>query len=830
MDEQHSHLGTATGAPIAEITSQCLVKFDLIDKVHDKDLAQRLINVPRSRGLQRSSFSFPGLRNHFLRWIQKSGALSVLDLSLDETLKGLNRLFSIINRMLEWILRSLNCLAQIPSSDTLPSSAKHDDRWLLWQEASMSIEGALETLHSVSHEIRRLSPQQYEDQLTTTETEAHMAFRENMIALVGRRFPAARKDVCELLGKSIAATRHMLLQAQARERSANRMSRQSTPALSQDRDTRSRARAAINRQGRRTRSAGPTSSTRVTTSSQYSPQTPILERVQGPSQTALRRVMSNFTTPQHDSSDYPPMPEVSQEQAAVHDWLREVHTKQWYCDSGHESTFTFELEAEWRQQMLDPASHPKQPETRSLLQLKALSQLKQRRVRRDMYVCLLCERIPEEVQQKLETGHQDTADLYNCIMSHIATHLKSLSLLAIPFLADVADETAKLDQDSVASTKDHTNRPVNNESLPDLQTAASDMPLGQSPDLNHEIIELNMGEGWDDDFEGYRQPNEAPESARRSWTDYLPRCKYEQDPEVMRLLGLDQVEKHLGSNETQTSTTDVDFQDDVGQTALSLAAQEDDIETMRGLIVMGANIELPDRNGKTPLCWAAAEGKERAVKFLIDHGAQIEATEHIYGRTSLSWAAARGHVDVVRVLCVEGAQVNAVDDSKRTAMSWAAARGNEETLQLLLDAGADVQSNDTEFWRTPLHWAATRNRPKNVSLLLQHGAAIEAIDGSSKTPLCLASQDGYAAVVEVLLNNGADIETLHPKYAQTPLSLASGGGYEDVVRLLLEHGAKIDAKDSQGRTARDWAIEESQDEIVKLLEAHPGDRISLPYR
>ncbi|KAF5566183.1 ankyrin repeat [Fusarium napiforme] len=851
MDEQYNHLDTATGAPIVNITLKCLQRFDLIEKTHHEDLVQHLINAPRSRRLQRSSFSFPGLRNYFTRWIHEYGALSPLDLSLDEKLKGLNRLFSIVNRMLEWILRDLDRLANIPRSATASPSATHDDHLLLWQEASMSIEDAVEHLQSVSHEMRRLSPQQLEDLLTTTETEEHTALRENMIALVGRRFPAARKDLCDLLGKSIAARRRMLLQAEARERSAN--------SPSQGNNTRSRPKAAINHTGRRTQSAGPSSSTSVTRASfQSNPHASILEQVQGPSREALRRVMSNFTTPQHDSSDYPPVPKVSQGQAAVQcpfcfvvweqtnsesvnlglwklhidehikpysclfprcaisltffvhqqewedhmesehssDWLREVHTKQWYCDSGHESTFTFELEAQWKEHVLDPASHPERKETPNQSQLTTLSQLSRRRVLRDMYVCLLCERVPEEVQQKLQTGHDDSADLYHCVMSHVATHLKSLSLLAVPCLREAADETAQLDQDSVVSTKGQTNERLNDDSLLELRTAASDIPPGQSSDLEHEIIDLNIQEGWDDDFFGYRQPNEAPESARRSWTDYLPRYRYEQDPEVLKLLGSYPVPKHLGSSETQTATTDVDFQDDEGQTALSLAAQEDDIETMKRLISMGADIELADRDGKTPLCWAAAEGKESAVKFLIDKGAQIEATEHIYGRTSLSWAAARGHASVVQVLCMHGAQVNALDKSNRTPMSWAASRGNEETLQLLLDAGAEFKSRDSDFSRTPLHWAATRNRAKNASLLLQYGAEIEAVDESSKTPLCLASQDGYAAVVEVLLKNGADIETLHPKYAQTPLSLASGGGYEDVVQLLLKHGAKVDAKDS----------------------------------
>ncbi|KAH7215243.1 ankyrin repeat-containing domain protein [Fusarium oxysporum] len=112
---------------------------------------------------------------------------------------------------------------------------------------------------------------------------------------------------------------------------------------------------------------------------------------------------------------------------------------------------------------------------------------------------------------------------------------------------------------------------------------------------------------------------------------------------------------------------------------------------------------------------------------------------------------------------------------------------------------------------------------------LLHGSQIDVIDGSSKTPLCLTSEDGYAGVVEVLLKNGADMDSRHPEYAQAPLSLASEGEHEDVARLLLAQGAKVDATDSQGRAARDRAIDEGHDEIVKLLETYQGEQISLAY-
>jgi len=73
------------------------------------------------------------------------------------------------------------------------------------------------------------------------------------------------------------------------------------------------------------------------------------------------------------------------------------------------------------------------------------------------------------------------------------------------------------------------------------------------------------------------------------------------------------------------------------------------------------------------------------------------------------------------------------------------------------------------------------------------------------------------------------MEARHPEYAQAPLSLASEGEHEDVARLLLAQGAKVDATDSQGRAARDRAIDEGHDEIVKLLETYQGEQIPLAY-
>jgi ankyrin repeat protein len=43
------------------------------------------------------------------------------------------------------------------------------------------------------------------------------------------------------------------------------------------------------------------------------------------------------------------------------------------------------------------------------------------------------------------------------------------------------------------------------------------------------------------------------------------------------------------------------------------------------------------------------------------------------------------------------------------------------------------------------------------------------------------------------------------------------GGYEAVVNLLLEKGADVEYKSSNGRTPLCWAAEKGQEAVVKLL-------------
>ena len=96
---------------------------------------------------------------------------------------------------------------------------------------------------------------------------------------------------------------------------------------------------------------------------------------------------------------------------------------------------------------------------------------------------------------------------------------------------------------------------------------------------------------------------------------------------------------------------------------------------------------------------------------------------------------------------------------------------------------------------------------------------IDAKDGSGRTPLLWAAENGYETVVRLLLDTGkVDIDAKN-KDGQTPLLWAAKNGHGTVVRLLLDTGkVDIDAKDDSGRTLLSWAAEKGYEAVVNLLQ------------
>ncbi|XP_063923678.1 uncharacterized protein LOC135137853 [Zophobas morio] len=100
---------------------------------------------------------------------------------------------------------------------------------------------------------------------------------------------------------------------------------------------------------------------------------------------------------------------------------------------------------------------------------------------------------------------------------------------------------------------------------------------------------------------------------------------------------------------------------------------------------------------------------------------------------------------------------------------------------------------------TALVVASASGHQAVVDNLLQLGAEISCLDKRGRTPLYTAAFNGHEKVVECLLKSGADINRCN-NLGWTPLYVASWNGFQKTVECLVKCGAEIDRGSHRGWT------------------------------
>ena len=120
------------------------------------------------------------------------------------------------------------------------------------------------------------------------------------------------------------------------------------------------------------------------------------------------------------------------------------------------------------------------------------------------------------------------------------------------------------------------------------------------------------------------------------------------------------------------------------------------------------------------------------------------------------------------------------------------------------------------FGGTPLHIAAGHGLTDVVELLLENKANVNALDKFGRTALIDALNSGKIELVSLLLANGCQVE-IACRDGRTALHIAVLHDLKEVVKLLLENKANIEARDNRGSTPLHIAVEHNQEQMVKLL-------------
>jgi len=188
-------------------------------------------------------------------------------------------------------------------------------------------------------------------------------------------------------------------------------------------------------------------------------------------------------------------------------------------------------------------------------------------------------------------------------------------------------------------------------------------------------------------------------------------------------------------------------------------------------------------------------------------------------------AAAAGDLSFLRLSVRQKTMANDVfwsqlDDDGQGVAHLAAENGQIEALRYILASGANPTQLDKSGY-TPLHRAAKAGKVDAVKALLDMHIISPRIEGSfKKTPLHLAARYKQAEVIEILLAQGANINSQTDKFV-TPLHEAVTVGDANSARALLkDRGLNVNLVDKHGHSPLYYAIALGFVDIAGMIVGH----------
>ena len=290
---------------------------------------------------------------------------------------------------------------------------------------------------------------------------------------------------------------------------------------------------------------------------------------------------------------------------------------------------------------------------------------------------------------------------------------------------------------------------------------------------------------------------------------------------------------------------------------LRLATQKRNLRILRFLIAKGGdiNVTISTVYLSTPLHIAAANEAEVA-QFLLDNGANINATNY-KGFTPLYLASFYCYLDMVKLLLFNNADTSIKDVNGKTAsdvvggyrrnmcdsdarrkiasmLEHTAKVSSIGTIQTVLEMGnnystADVTSKKVELFIDELFTAINIGNFQKVEKCIKEAESIgikSEILSSERhgiKPIHFTTDKCDLKILQLLLNEGADINATNTEYFNTSLHIAAINGKLEIAQLLIDSGANINATNYKGFTPLYLASFHCQSDMVKLLFCNNAD-------
>jgi len=190
-----------------------------------------------------------------------------------------------------------------------------------------------------------------------------------------------------------------------------------------------------------------------------------------------------------------------------------------------------------------------------------------------------------------------------------------------------------------------------------------------------------------------------------------------------------------------------------------------DVTAMQNILddVPDLDLDYHDDNGHTPLLLAILGHHAAAAQFLLSKSADVE--------TKGRWPG-----------------------PEDGPLAVAAGLGYLELMDVLLSSGANAGAENGPDRRTPLMVAAAAGQINAVELLLGVGVFVDTVRGDGTTAACWAARFGHGDILQLLLDNGADVNHVDTLDGSSLLHFAAQAPNGETAKIALEAGATYFAR------------------------------------
>jgi serine/threonine-protein phosphatase 6 regulatory ankyrin repeat subunit A/serine/threonine-protein phosphatase 6 regulatory ankyrin repeat subunit B len=262
---------------------------------------------------------------------------------------------------------------------------------------------------------------------------------------------------------------------------------------------------------------------------------------------------------------------------------------------------------------------------------------------------------------------------------------------------------------------------------------------------------------------------------------------------------------------------EINLPDNEGRTAIHYAVMSGNSALVESLILLGCDPNKLTKKKETPLHFAAKYSGLEEVKFLVEHGASIKA---------INWSLVENLKDQRRrqdKIFFDSNEERIIALKKALGLKTPEALQDEEEEE---EEDEDEEGSSGNAKGNELATVDIDNIP--VDLLPRDSSDAATIDGM--TALHFAAQNGDTAVVQYLIEHGADVNAQDAVLSRTAIHFAAEQGYLDCIEYLTEHGANLQDKDSFGATAFHYAAKSNKLDVVKYLVSKKMDYTAKDVR